>query len=354
MLENTCRESVGTIIDRIVEACQAPHSDTHNGQAGLILGPGGIGKSAAAYAAARQLSEVTGQPWNVVDIRVLLYDPVELKGLQGLPDDGSDFTKLFSPDWARGLDIDGNYILLFDEMTKALPSVLNSLYQGILDRAFAGFRFGRNWVPMATGNLATDKAGDVSIPSPLRDRFWITIADPDLRGWMHWASANNVRPEVISYLQRTPDHFMSWDGSEDPLCFASARSWHSLSKFAEASKDPAGTLCRWAIPYLGEKIGLSFSAHVEVVTKLVDPQQVFDDPMNAPLMENAALGFYASQMLAYWVEPENFGALVAYARRNPNEVAMAMVNDAITRKPELMATADYIAFISEYDPQQRA
>ncbi len=353
MLCNTLQEPIAKIVDRIVDAAVAPHTDTHNGQAGLILGPGGVGKSSAVYLAADILSQKTGRRWGVVDIRVLLYDPVELKGLQGLPPEGEDFTKLFRPDWARGLDPDGCYLLLFDELTKALPAVQNALYQGILDRAFADFSFGRNWVPVATGNLAEDKAGDMPIPSPLRDRFWITIASPELRGWLEWAAEEGIRPEITTFLQQNPDALMTWDRDEDPLVFATARSWHTLHKISVNAIDPARAMMDWAVPYLGQELGLKFASHVEVVTVLPDPDVIWDDPENAPLLNSAGQAFYLSAMLAYWVDADKFPALITYAKRNQHEVAMAMINDAVTRRPELMESAAYIAFIAEQDPRQR-
>ena len=96
MLENTISETIPKLIDRIVESALAPFTTAFNGLPGLILGTMGVGKSAAFYAACRKLSEATGDDWQVVDIRALLYDPVELKGIQCVKED-SDFAIVLKP-----------------------------------------------------------------------------------------------------------------------------------------------------------------------------------------------------------------------------------------------------------------
>lgn len=346
MLANTVKETIPQLIDRIVQAAQVRFSDQYNGLPGLILGTMGVGKSSAFYQAAERLTEQTGKLWQVVDIRALLYDPVELKGLQAY-DGESSFTRLLSPDWARELDPDGHYLIVFEEVTKALPSVQSALMQIILDRRVASFTFGRNWVPFATGNLATDRSGDIPMPAALRDRFWIVEADHDAGKWIDYAMARNLRPEITSFIRMNPDMLSTWS-NKDPLVFATARSYEALSNAMEK-----GGADLWAIPLLGKEAGTRFQSHCQVIERLPDPADVFRNPESAEVMDDIGAAFYLAESLAYFVGRDTMGALCTYAERCASEVGMAMIESAVARHPECKETREYIAYKCKYDPHQQ-
>ena len=347
MLDNTIRETIPALINRICEAALAPFTADFNGLPGLVLGTMGCGKSSAFYQAAERLRETTGNDWQVVDIRALLYDPVELKGIQCVKEN-SDFAIVLKPDWAADLAPDGHYLIVFEEVTKALQSVQSALMQIILDRRVAGFQFGRNWVPFGTGNLSSSRSGDIPMPAALRDRFWTVIAEHSTKAWLDWALANNLHPTVTSFFKANPDMLDTWDAETDPLVFATARSAHMLSQAVSTAADPKS----WGIPYLGQEAGIKFAAHVDAVAVLPDPQIVFSDPENAPVMPDIGTAFYLGATLAYWVDKDTIKALCTYARRCAHEVAVTMVSEAISRHPECKETAAYIAFQCDYDPQQ--
>lgn len=356
MLENTTTVSVNTAANMIAAACLAPHSETHNGKSGALLGLPGHGKSAAFVQAAKQLSKTTGEPWQVVDIRALLYDPVELAGINTLPQDGSDYAQRLNPDWTRGLDVNGNYLIVFEEATKALQSVQNALYQAFYDRRMGQFTFGKNWVPFLTGNLVSSKSGDNPIPGALRNRFWSVVIETGIADWLPWAQENNLHPFVTTFYKQNPDILSDWNPETDPLVFSSPRSAESLSHLMTSGENAGSKAVEvaraFAVPTIGQEAGIKFTAHCEVLTALPEPEQVFSDPQGAPVPEDTGTAFYAASMLAYWAERDHMEALCTYARRCPHEVAITMVSETVKRHPECKETASYIAFIADYDPQQ--
>ena len=350
MLENTLRETIPKLTKRTVEACQSEFNldGSYMGQPGLVLGNPGVGKSAMFQSACMILSAVMGVQWQLVDIRALLYDPVELKGMQGLPNDDSDFTRVFNPDWARGLDPNGHYIILFEEMTKCLQSTSNALLQIILDRRIANFPFGKWWVPMATGNLATSRAGDLPIPATIRDRFWIVIAEHSTSAWLKWAQDNNLHPAVTTFFKLNPEYLDGWDPETDPLAFSTGRSAFALSQSCKTAENPGD----WGIPFLGSEAGMMFDNHVTMLETLPDPLLIFKDPANAPVMDNIGTAFHLASSLSYFVDKETMQALCIYAERCAHEVGMTMVTEAARRHPEVMETSGYINYICKHDPQQ--
>lgn len=347
MLENTVTTTVDKLVGMIVDAAKAPFTSKFNGIPGLVLGSAGAGKSAAFYHAAKQLTADTGHEWQVIDIRALLYDPVELKGIQTIDPD-SDYARVLRPDWARGMDPDGHYLIVFEEMTKALPSVQSALMQIILDRRVANFDFGRNWVPFGTGNLLSSRSGDIPVPAALRNRFWTVLVEPDAAVWLDWAPTGGIVPEVESFVRANPELLDTWDSEQDPLVYATPRAHEMLSN---AMKSSGNYMC-WGVPILGQEAGVKFQTHCQVLEKMPDPDVIFADPKKAPVMDDIGSAFYVGASLAYWVNKDTMSALCTYARRCAHEVAVTMVTSAIKRHPECKETAAYVQFICDYDPKQ--
>ena len=106
------------------------------------------------------------------------------------------------------------------------------------------------------------------------------------------------------------------------------------------------------MPLLGEHAGRTFQTHVDVFLSLPDPQDILVDPKTSEVPEDIGTAFYLAGSLAYWVTKKTMDALCTYARRCQHEVAVTMVKEAVTRHPELIETAAYIAFKCDYDPNQ--
>ena len=126
----------------------------------FIWGGPGIGKSDVV----RQLAKAMGVP--LKDIRALLLDPVDLRGLPFL---GADHAaKWATPDF---LPKDGEGILFLDELNAASAMVQAGCYQLVLDRRLGEYTLPDGWSIIAAGNRETDRAVTTRMPTPLRNRF---------------------------------------------------------------------------------------------------------------------------------------------------------------------------------------
>jgi MoxR-like ATPase len=96
----------------------------------FIWGAPGCGKSAVT----RQLAEALRVP--LQDVRALLLDPVDLRGLPFLGNDGR--SKWATPEF---LPQDGTGILFLDELNAAPAMVQASCYQLVLDRKLGEYTY---------------------------------------------------------------------------------------------------------------------------------------------------------------------------------------------------------------------
>ena len=156
----------------------------------FIWGGPGIGKSAVV----RQLARKLAIP--LQDVRALLLDPVDLRGLPYLGADGR--SKWATPDF---LPKDGCGILFLDELNAAPAMVQASCYQLVLDRKLGEYTLPKDWAIVAAGNRDSDRAVTTRMPTPLRNRFVHLEFEVDLQEWSMWAIETGIRPEVIAFLR---------------------------------------------------------------------------------------------------------------------------------------------------------
>src|SRR5258708_9558867 len=183
----------------------------------FIWGSPGIGKSAVI----RQLASALKLP--LQDIRALLLDPVDLRGLPFLGPDGR--SKWATPDF---LPADGSGILFLDELNAAPAMVQASCYQLVLDRKLGEYTLPEGWGIIAAGNRDSDRAVTTRMPAPLRNRFVHLEFEVDTQEWSEWAIKAGVRPEVIAFLRFRPDLLSAFD--RDQNAFPSPRPWESVPR----------------------------------------------------------------------------------------------------------------------------
>ncbi|MGC2744685.1 MAG: MoxR family ATPase, partial [Candidatus Angelobacter sp.] len=155
----------------------------------FVWGGPGIGKSALIRQLAGSLKK------SLRDVRALLLDPVDLRGLPYFSDGQS---KWATPEF---LPKDGEGILFLDELNAAPAMVQASCYQLVLDRKLGEYTLPDGWAVIAAGNHDSDRGVTTRMPTPLRNRFVHLDFEVDLQDWSEWAIQSGIRAEVIAFLR---------------------------------------------------------------------------------------------------------------------------------------------------------
>ena len=95
-------------------------------QPAIVWGPPGSAKSDIA----RQVAIQAGREY--VDVRALLLDPVDLRGIPWR--DAADRTRWAPPSFLPPSDDPGRWLINLEELPSAVPMVQAALYQLVLDR----------------------------------------------------------------------------------------------------------------------------------------------------------------------------------------------------------------------------
>ena len=296
-------------------------------QPAFLWGGPGIGKSAVI----RQLAAALSMPLR--DVRALLLDPVDLRGLPFLGNDGR--SKWATPEF---LPQDGTGILFLDELNAAPAMVQASCYQLVLDRKLGEYTLPAGWSIIAAGNRDSDRAVTTRMPTPLRNRFVHLEFEVDMQEWSEWAIQAGVRPEVIAFLRFRSELLTAFD--RDANAFPSPRSWEFVSRILESQPEPSieHELFAGAV---GSGAATEFSAFLRMFRELPNIDAILVNPHKEPVPDNAAAQYAVASALAHRASDTNLDRICVYLDRMPTEFCVLCVRDASLREPAIRHTAAY-------------
>jgi hypothetical protein len=293
----------------------------------FLWGGPGLGKSSIIrkLAASRSVS--------LQDIRALLLDPVDLRGLPFLGSDGR--AKWAHPEF---LPKDGEGILFLDELNAAPAMVQAGCYQLVLDRALGEYKLPDGWAIVAAGNREADRAATTRMPTPLRNRFVHLEFEVDIQEWSEWALQSAIRPEVIAFLRFRPELLSQFD--RDANAFPSPRSWEFVSRILSAGPDPTveHELLGGAV---GAGAATEFSGFLRMFRELPNIDAILVNPHREPVPDNAAAQYAVASALAHSATDSNFDRVRVYLDRMPTEFQVLCVRDASLREPAIRHTAAF-------------
>lgn len=241
----------------------------------MLWGAPGVGKSDGIKSLAKKLHELTGKKVVITDVRLLLFNPIDLRGIP-VPDVNKEFAIWLKPQ-IFNLDPSDDVIniVFLDEISAAPPTVQASAYQLTLDKKVGEHELPANSFIIAAGNRVQDKGVAYKMPTPLANRFTHFEVQPEIEDWKEWAIPNGVHPTVIGFLNFRPNKLHDFDPSRDELAFPTPRSWATVSKYTKiyGSVDAAYKMIAGTI---GEGVGVEFKQFAKVYGELPDVEKILN------------------------------------------------------------------------------
>ncbi len=295
-------------------------------QPAFLWGPPGVGKSQVVAQTAAALGR------ELIDIRAVLLDPVDLRGLPQINGDGRTHWRApaFLPTAGQG-------VLFLDELNAAPPLVQAACYQLILDRSLGEYRLPEGWTVLAAGNRDQDRAVTHRMPSALANRLVHLEFDPHLEDWVDWAQAAGIRPEVVAFLRFRPALLHDFDPATASRSFPTPRSWEFVSNILGAAPHASVEydLVRGAV---GDGAALEFFGFLRMWRELPDTDAVLADPDAAPAPSEPAAAYAICEALGRKACAAAMPALARYAARLPVEFGVLLMRDAVRHDRETAHT----------------
>ena len=301
----------------------------------IVWGPPGAAKSQISNQVATALNRI------YVDIRAMLLDPVDLRGISWRDADGR--TRWAPPVFLPATDDTRKFMLNLEELASCVPMVQASLYQLCLERKLGEYTLPEGASIIACSNREQDGAIVHRMPTALANRFVHLEIRVHHEDWCHWAAGNGIAPEVLFFIQMRPDLLHDFNPQSSEKAFASPRSWEFVSNIVSqrANLDPSieRALFRGTV---GEAAAVDFTAFLKIWRELPHPRAVIDDPDNADIPADSMPLIALCGALYRMADDVNIGSIVTYARRLRREIGEFLVGSCIRNNPDLQRSNAFI------------
>lgn len=301
----------------------------------FIWGAPGVGKSQVVKQVCDELKI------DMIDVRAVLLDPVDLRGLPTVSDD--DRAHWAIPEF---LPRKGKGVLFLDELNAAPPLTQAACYQLILDRKLGEYELPPGWIAMAAGNREGDRAVTSKMPTALSNRFVHLDFVVDVDDWCTWAIEHELLTELIAFIRFRPELLHQFDPKSGSKAFPTPRSWEFVSDILKSEPDK-----EIEYPLLAGTVGDGPAAELEgflrIYRNLPSVEGILMDPKGEEVPTDPATLYALSGALARRADDGNFDRVKLFADRMPAEFGVLLVSDAVKRCKAIQHTRAFVDWATE-------
>ena len=241
----------------------------------MLWGPPGVGKSQAVRAFAKEMGQLTSKKVNVTDVRLLLFNPIDLIGI---PTSNEDKTlaiwlkpKIFQMDESKEVI----NILFLDEISAAPQSVQAAAYQITLDRVIGEHKLPDNCIVIAAGNRVTDKSVAYAMPKALANRLLHMEIESNFDSWNQWAIENGINEKVLGFLKFKPHYLIEEKVTTSTLAYPTPRTWEMVSNILNSVDGPFDKIYPLISGLVSKGVAIEFRTWFSVYKDLPNMEDIF-------------------------------------------------------------------------------
>ena len=297
----------------------------------MLWGAPGVGKSQGVRQIAKEIEIATGKRVDVTDVRLLLFNPIDLRGIPVANEDRTLAVwlkpKIFQMD---GSD-DVVNILFLDEITAAPQSVQAAAYQITLDRVVGEHKLPDNCIVIAAGNRITDKSVSVKMPKALANRLLHIEVNGSFESWKKWAIGAGINRKVLGYLSFRRDRLFGFDATRDDLAFPTPRTWEMVSNILNTVSEDVEKVCPLISGLIGAGYATEFKFWCRSFGEMPDIDMIFEGRETEVPKDPDVLYAVVSSMTTYASEHKYdavaIGNSLSYAKRLPADFGELLIQN---------------------------
>ena len=316
----------------------------------MLWGPPGVGKSQAINELADKLSIDLNKKVVVTDVRLILFNPIDLRGIPSA-DSNKEFAVWLKPKiFNMNPSKDVLNILFLDEISAAPLSVQAAAYQITLDKKVGEHQLPKNCIVIAAGNRVTDKSVAYQMPKALANRLLHLEIEPEYSSWNEWAVSNGIHPYVLGFIKFKPDRlYCGSESNYDGLAYATPRTYEMVSNILNYVDDDMNEVFPLISGLVGTGIATEMKSWAKIYSKLPDIEKIFDGKEPAIPKELDVLYALTSAMIKYARKHKDdlnkLGNSIKYASKLPPEFSVMLLKDYLYLEPNFKSK---LLLIPEY------
>ena len=332
--------SVGAAKDRLLELytnAVQKGVPLHRLPTPFFWGAPGVGKSQAVRQLAEELESTTGKTVTVTDVRLLLFSPVDLRGVP-VADTERAFCKWLMPKIFDMVGDDTHLNILFlDELSAAPQSVQAAAYQIALDRRIGEHVLPENCIVIAAGNRTTDQSVSYKMPKALCNRLLHFEIRSDYAAWRKWAVGRGIADKVVAYLAFDQSRLCVEPESSD-MAYQTPRSWEFVSMLLQTVSDNPEEIHSLIAGCIGEQGAIEFEAFCRGTLDLPDMDDIFAGrPVSCPKRYDSLYALLSSMTKRLYDQAETLTLdeaenVCAFVMQLPADFVMSFVQDVQENK----------------------
>ena len=297
----------------------------------MLWGPPGVGKSQAVRQIAKEIEQNTGKVVKVTDVRLLLFNPIDLRGIPTANADKTLAIWLKPQIFQMDTSDDIINILFLDEISAAPQSVQAAAYQITLDRVVGEHKLPENCIIIAAGNRMTDKSVAFKMPKALANRLMHIEIEGNFSSWKQWAISSGINDKVVGFLSFRQGYLMGFDSGSDDLAFPTPRAWEMVSNVLNGIDDDIDNMYSLIAGLVGTGTAVEFRTWAKVYKDLPSVEDIFDGKM-PPMPQNTdTLYALTASMTAYARmhkdETVRIANSIRYADKMPPDFSAVLLKD---------------------------
>lgn len=296
----------------------------------MLWGSPGVGKSQGVRQIAKQIENNTGKKVNITDVRLLLFNPIDLRGIPTANEDKTLAVwlkpKIFQMDESE----DVVNVLFLDEISAAPQSVQAAAYQITLDRTVGEHKLPENCIVIAAGNRVSDKSVAYNMPKALANRLCHITVGVDADSWHDWAINSGINEKVIGFLSYKPSMLIDFEAASDELAFPTPRTWEMVSNILNMFTGDIMELEPLIRGCIGAVATYEFLVWCEVFNKIPNIEKIFDGTETSIITRPEILFALTSKIVSYAKmhnSKEEINNSIRYIEKLPAEFKSMIYND---------------------------
>lgn len=265
----------------------------------MLWGAPGVGKSQAIRQMAKKIEEQTMKKCKVTDVRLLLFNPIDLRGIPTINQERTLSVWLKPKIFDMDTSDEVVNILFLDEISAAPQSVQAAAYQITLDRVIGEHSLPENCIVIAAGNRVTDKSVAFKMPRALANRLCHLEIESNFESWKRWAIRSGISSKVIGFLSFRNDMLIENESLVDSLAFPTPRSWEMVSNLLALSRNDQDKIRDMIAGAVGSGVATEFCSWCRVFSTLPKIEDIFDGRCSTVPKSTDALYALISSMTVY-------------------------------------------------------